>query len=370
MSRTENRRKAAEKSKIHPIPIVVLTAIPVVLIAAFYLLRSNREFMNRAVFGVVAPYRGFVASALSRVPFSVGEILYTCFFIWAAIFVVVSVVKVIRSRRKLSTLATRIFVLALVFLYIWSGCCWLWNSAYYADGFSKRSGFYAEDFTTEDLIRVTELFAANANEYSVKVKRDENGRYCEDVSAFFSSYGDIFDPVIELFPCLDGDTYRPKAMIISQIMSYTGFTGIYFPLTGETNVNVDSPSFYIPSTIAHEIAHQHNIAPAQDANFLGIVACLGSSRTTYRYSGCLLGLTSLMNALYRADKDAWERIYDSISDEIKTDWAENSAYWQSKKTFIDTISDRIYERYLKGNGQSLGLKSYGACVNLLVTMYK
>jgi hypothetical protein len=33
------------------------------------------------------------------------------------------------------------------------------------------------------------------------------------------------------------------------------------------------------------------------------------------------------------------------------------------------VSNSAYESFLQGNGQTLGLKSYGACVDLLVNYY-
>ena len=56
-------------------------------------------------------------------------------------------------------------------------------------------------------------------------------------------------------------------------MSALDFTGIYCPYTGESNVNVDSPACLLPSTAAHELAHQRSIALEQECNFLAILAC-------------------------------------------------------------------------------------------------
>ena len=66
----------------------------------------------------------------------------------------------------------------------------------------------------------------------------------------------------------------PKAMRFSRVMSAMGFTGFYFPFTGECNVNVDFPAATLPSTVAHELSHRRGIASEQECNFRAVLACL------------------------------------------------------------------------------------------------
>jgi hypothetical protein len=99
-----------------------------------------------------------------------------------------------------------------------------------------------------------------------------------------------------------------------------------------------------------------------------------------------MGLLYLQNALFYADHDAWFDIYGSYCAEIRIDINENADFWQAQKTvdtginFLDnvltsvtnTVSDSvdtIYDGYLKSQNQELGLKSYGACIDLLVEYY-
>ena len=37
---------------------------------------------------------------------------------------------------------------------------------------------------------------------------------------------------------------------------------------------------------------------------------------------------------------------------------------------METVATTVYDSYLKHNDQELGIKSYGACVDLLVEYYK
>jgi len=93
-----------------------------------------------------------------------------------------------------------------------------------------------------------------------------------------------------------------------------------------------------------------------------------------------------MNALMFEDYDTWAEIYSGLSEEIFRDWQENNDFWQAQKkveTGIDIIDnvlttvtevvsdtvDTVYDGYLKSQNQELGLKSYGACVDLLVEYF-
>ena len=149
-----------------------------------------------------------------------------------------------------------------------------------------------------------------------------------------------------------------------------GFTGMYFPFTGEANVNVDAPACLIPVTIAHEMSHQRMISSELEANFVGIAACVTSNDVAFQYSGYLLGLLQLCNALYPVDAQAWQDIvYQTFTPELATDWQDNNTYWAALESPVEDVAGNAYDSFLKGNGQELGMRSYGACVDLLVAYF-
>jgi hypothetical protein len=157
-------------------------------------------------------------------------------------------------------------------------------------------------------------------------------------------------------------------MLYSRAFSRLGFTGFYFAFTGESNINTHSPACLIPSTIAHELAHQLGVFAEEEANFAGIAACVTSGIPMYEYSGALSALMYLSSALRSADAELWASVSGGLCDEVRRDWSDNSAYWESMRTDtgVGVIANAVYDRYLKANGQPLGVKSYGACVDLLV----
>ncbi|MGE4486091.1 MAG: DUF3810 family protein, partial [Oscillospiraceae bacterium] len=134
---------------------------------------------------------------------------------------------------------------------------------------------------------------------------------------------------------------------------------------GESNINTDPPDSLMPFTIAHELAHQSGITAEDEANFVGILGCITSDSADYQYSGYLGGLIHLMNALSTVDADAWTRIYSTFSEELLADWNANNEYWASMQSSVTEVSEAFYDSYLKVNGQELGIRTYGACVDIL-----
>lgn len=346
-----------------------LFAFAAVLLIIFYIFRAYGSFADSVVGAFSMPVRRILGSISSVFPFSVMEIIYCLLGIFAIFYIVYSVVSIVKSSRKIRRLLRRLFVLALIIIYIFTAYCYLWGIDYYGKTFSQKSGISADGVTLEALTAVTVYFLNGANEYAAEVSRDENGIFSEDMDSFFEESAGIYDNILSQFDFLDGTYHTPKKMIFSDIMSRLGFTGIYFAFTGESNINVASPGCLIPSTIAHELSHQLGITSEQEANFLGILACVSSDNTVYKYSGYLCGLIHLMNALYKADKDIWKAIRGTFSPELEADWVNNNEYWASMRSSVSDAAETVYNGYLKSNGQTMGILSYGACITLLVEYF-
>jgi hypothetical protein len=125
----------------------------------------------------------------------------------------------------------------------------------------------------------------------------------------------------------------------------------------------------LAATVAHELSHQRGVAKEQEANFTAVLACLDCGDPEYAYSACLLACTHLGNALARADRPAWEEILGGLSEDVLRDLASRRAYWAQFETPVQAASNTVYEGFLHSYDQTLGLKSYGACVDLLVNYY-
>ena len=351
------------------LPLVIALVVPLVLIVLFELLRGNTTVMRTWVMGILMPVAQFLGRMWGWIPFAVGELSVVLLGIAVMIWCVRAVVLLIQER-DVSALVRRMGVVLVVALWAVAGMNWMWNATYYAPSFSERSGLYPAQYTAEDLLEVTIHFAQKAGELSTQMERDVDGNFAVERDEILSSGVDIYDNIEEEFPCLAMPHVQTKPLLFSKFQSILGFTGVYFPFTGEANVNVHSPTVSLPVTVAHEMAHQRLIAQEQEANFIGIAASVASDDVTYQYSGYLFGLIQLSNALQPLVPEVWSAIVEEyFTAEMRSDWNGISAYWQTFESPVEEIATAQYDTFLKGNDQALGMLSYGACVDLLVTYY-
>lgn len=342
-----------------------------VLTGLFYLLRPYQDAADWVVNHISAPIRESLGRVTSVFPFSLAEFFYVLvviLFLWLLLRLIREVIKNPGWKKKVQVSMMRIAAMTLIPAMIWTGYNWLWAIGYYGNSFGEKSGLVSTGVTVEELTKVTQYFAEQAGDYSQRVARDEEGHFAE--SGFFQDTQGLYEAMEEEFPLLKQKMLRPKPMLFSKFMSLIGFTGFYFPFTGEANVNVDFPPALQPETIAHEMAHQRRVNSEAEANFVGITACVTSGRTVYAYSGYLSGLTHLGNALSGVDREAWLAIRETLPEEVLQDWRDNSAYWAKFESPVETAATTVYDSYLKHNQQEAGIQSYGQCVDLLVEYFK
>jgi len=366
----ERKRKGVLSSlwRLCPVQWCVLLA-SVLWLGVFFLTRNDRGWMNALCTALVRPWHRFAGELASRVPFSAAEWLVALGVVLAVFFAVEMILCLVLRRGGRAFLRWLVTLFSLASLVFGLFSLW-WGVYYYADGFMEAESIRRRDIAVEELQAVTAYFASLCNEYAVPVERTADGLYTTDEKALFDASATLYHPVEEIFPSLQWSDIRAKPAFFSRIMSRINFTGYFFPLTAESNINVDSPLCMVPSTIAHELAHQRGVSGEDEANFVAVVACMASDNIDYLYSGALMAYTYLGNALYTADRAAWELVYATLSDSVRADLYSNNLYWQQfEDTVTSQVSDKVYEGFLQTYGETRGLQSYGACVDLLVDYY-
>lgn len=334
-----------------------------------FLLRGNHVLMTWLSSRVIMPFERAVASVCYLTTVSVAEVFYMTAVALVIFYLANTVRRLVQNdNRRQITYRFALTVLGAI-LTVYAGFCLLWGVNYHADGFQEKSGVYERESTVEELERVTAYFAAHLAASSNEVVRDENGAFAEKQSDIFAYSTQVYDNLYDEFPFLRLRDHVPKAFALSRMMSILDFTGFYFPFTGEANLNVDCPQSFLPSTIAHEMAHQRGISSEQECNFLAVIASTGSDNAAYRYSGWLMGYIHLSNALYHADPDKWQAIRDTLPDTVRMDLYQNNAYWAQFEGPVKDTAQNVYDSFLKSQGEDRGVQSYGTVVDLLMTYY-
>lgn len=199
--------------------------------------------------------------------------------------------------------------------------------------------------------------------------RDSEGHFAEDLDNCFRRGVSVYEELEQKLPCLAMPSVPCKPMFFSRLQSMMGFTGVYFPFTGEANVNVDAPACLVPATIAHEMSHQRMVFSELEANFVGIAAAVSCGDPVFQYSGWLMGLIQLCNALYAVSPDLWSRSRRPPLHRAVHRLGGHNVYWRALESPVEEAAAQTFDTFLKSNGQDLGIQSYGACVDLLVTWF-
>lgn len=332
-----------------------------VIFALFFSFHRNASIMNRVWWGVVFPLERAVAHVTALTTLSVAELLILAAGA-AAFFGLINALRRRKMKEYLSILLGSV-------LTVYAGFCLLWGTAYAADDFQKHAGLTARGGTVEELTAVTAQFARELAALVPQIPRGEDGVFSVSVQEILDDASKAYTGAEREFPFLHRDHLPPKAFVASRALSALDFSGFYFPFTAEANVNIDAPAVYLPATICHEMAHQRGYASEKECTFLGIFAARTCGIPAYQYSGTLEGYVYLSNALYRQDREAWQTIRDSLPTEALADLAANSQYWAQFRTPVKTVSNAVYDGFLKANGDTMGIQSYGTVVDLLLAWY-
>ncbi|WP_139902473.1 DUF3810 domain-containing protein [Clostridium thermarum] len=317
--------------------------------------------------GINKPIRQLLSFISSIVPFSAAEFLVFTLIAILIVMVVILIIKIIKGGflKQLLNIAAYLSGLYVLFMLFW-------GFNYNRLSFDKIAGLTIEKSSKQELYELCELLIERANNLRAQVAEDSKG-----VMHIEGGYKDVFkraylgySEAAKLYPELGGSYGRPKGVLLSVPMSYTGITGIYMPYTGEPNVNNNIRDFMLPCTTTHEMAHQRGFAREDEANYIAYVTCTSHPDADFKYSGVMLALINSMNALADVDYEGFRQLYFTYSEGIKRDLQDNREFWKKYEGKIEKISDTVNDTYLKSNGQADGVKSYGRMVDLLLAEYK
>lgn len=234
--------------------------------------------------------------------------------------------------------------------------------------FSEKSDLQTEEYTAGDLEQVCKWLTEQVNVRAGQVNRDNSGLM--ELSG--PEEKDAVNAMKSLgvkYPALAGFYPKPKKLLVSGILSWQGLTGVYSPFTVEANYNRDMTAYNIPFTACHELSHLRGFMQEEEANFIAFLACIDAQRMDFQYSGYLMGWVYSMNALQKADYDVWQELRQGLEPQAETDLEANNKFWAEHDGAVAEVSNKVNDTYLKANGQSDGVQSYGRMVDLIVAYY-
>lgn len=243
-----------------------------------------------------------------------------------------------------------------------------WGLNYYRQPLAEVLGLEIRPAPTQELVDLCHDLVQHVNELRPLLKEDEmqvmtltGGKWRALGRAALG-----YDELAKQLPQVGGLYGAPKGVRLSKWWSFTGTAGMYFPWTGEANVNMAMPSVNIPVVACHEMAHQRGIAREDEANYLAYLACINHPDVEFQYSGLFMALTQAMRALQLVDQEAFATLYTQLHPGVVRDMQANREFWQAHSGPMEEMFERMNDAYLKSNRQADGVQSYGRMVDLLL----
>lgn len=168
------------------------------------------------------------------------------------------------------------------------------------------------------------------------------------------------------YPQYAGGGLTPRVPALSMLLSNARISGIYWPFTGEMHVNGELPASSLPFVACHEASHAWGVPREDEANLMAALVCRESDSALFRYSGAVTSLAYVGNALSAVDRGRARAVLDGLSPAVRRDRKRVWEFWSRSEGALAPVAQASNDAYLKSQGQTQGVRSYGAVVDLLV----
>jgi len=157
---------------------------------------------------------------------------------------------------------------------------------------------------------------------------------------------------------------RGRLLTPKGILMRIGTSGVYFPWTGECNIDSGLHPVQIPFTLAHEFCHGYGFTDEGTCNFLAYLACIHSDIPMVQYSGYLGYWRYLASSYRRMDNENYKTYFDEIPKGVLNDVIAIDKEIDKYPDIFPDFRDAFYDTYLKTQGISEGMKNYSRIVML------
>lgn len=352
---------------------VALCALPAGILlsylGSFFPLIIERYYstgINKALISVLSLATGIL-------PFSLAEllaILLVFIMVWKLVRMPVMLLKMKKFDLSffLNGLVDLLGLAAIAYLVF----VLLWGLNYSRSSFADIAHLTVRPAAVGELADLCSGLIDRTNRLRMELDEDGNGvmRISGGKARILNDGAAGYEQAAAIYPELGGRYGQPKGIILSELMSYLGLAGVYFPFTGEANVNMAIPDAMLPSMAAHEMAHQRGFAREDEANYIAYLTCSLNPDPDFQYSGSLLAAIKAMNMLKQYDGERYIQLQEKYSQGVRKDLKHYALFLKKHEGAAARMSNDVNDLYLKSNRQADGVYSYNRMVDLLMAEYR
>ena len=297
-------------------------------------------------------------------PFSVS--LAEIVVILALPLVIILIIFAFKRHGAASRVRYLLSLLSLVML-IYSGYIFALAVPYHTPPLDEKMALTSSEVNEDKLYKTSLILVDNINALAGELDFDGEVTSMPHSSDTLSEkICAAYDSFLKDYPIFKSFNTRAKPVTNSSVMADMGLLGIYTYFTGEANYSDAYPDYCIPSTVAHEMAHQRGIIRENEANFIAFMVCTASDDAYIRYSGYMKLLQYMINAVAKTSPERAQELYSALDERALSDIVNYSEFVRSHKdSTLNKVISRLNDLYLKANGTG-GTVSYSQVVTLAV----
>ncbi len=306
-------------------------------------------------------------------PFSMGDIAYLVFLVWLGRLSLQGFQQ-LKKEGFTSLFITQFLGKTLHFILLFYILFRLfWGLNYNRLGIASQVAFKKSTYSKAAVTALTNKLIDSANYYRKMLSRGNLPQ--PSLPNIYTNAIASYQSAEFQFPFLQYNISAIKGSLFTPIADYISFTGYYNPFSGEAQLRTDIPRILIPFTVCHEIAHQIGYASESEASFVGYLAAKSSADPYLKYSVYFEMLQYTLGeqfVLYaKADNYAdFSKVVQynksHIDTLVKGDRKMVRQFFLQREKDISTISNNLYDQYLKMNQQLKGINSYNDVVGWII----
>lgn len=301
-------------------------------------------------------------TVLGKIPFSVGDLLYTIAIIYAIYWLI--------KNRKSGWRNITLSILSCISV-VYFAFHFLWAFNYYRVPLFEKMEI-SREYTDADLLQFTEKLIIKTNEVQLAITKDKSKKVINPYTQnqVFEMTQNGYDNLAKQHPYFSYSVPSQKKSLLSLPLTYMGFGGYLNPFTNEAQVNDKLPMYGFPNVVCHEMAHQIGFGSESECNFIGFLAGIKNDDLYFQYSAYSNALRYCLGTIAVKDEKLFEQLKLKVHPGVIENYRESEAFWKQYDTFIDKAFHAFYDQYLKSNQQEDGIDSYSKFIDLLINYDK
>ena len=306
-----------------------------------------------------------LSCAFSFVPFTVWDIGLVLLIL---LFVITLIVMIVKRKSFLKWFGSVLLICS--FLLSIAVDAWMLN--HYAPPLAEEIGLPIREYTEDELADAFLYYYSQAAACADLIERDADGvPVKKDFNVLAEKAGSSYAHLSETYEIFEGSTQPVKKIwLFGKLLMYSGITGEFMPITGESGVPAEEVAVNMPFTMCHEAAHRLGIASEEEANFAAYLACEDSEDPDFRYSGYYSAFIYTYNALAKKNVKRLKKLIETHRDDgyalVLADSDHASEYYKQYESPLEEVETKVNDTYLKTFDEESGVQSYGEVADELI----